>query len=265
MQLVGQTICHSTFGNGVVTGCGGDILTICFPAGEKKFIYPDAFAGHLTLENSAMQRKIQGVLTAREEAKTARRQAAQAKQERRRRLCTLRITPHAQAVFDVRPEQRDALFSAWSVSTGTYVSGCSRGQPRIPDRLKPNSLCLLTGRADGAPEGERRILGAFMVEEDFFGSDCRDGIVKAHPVYRLELPRESCLRFWPYITREPSEQRWGRTALKYCANSTVERVLFDMKTMFLGTEKEEAAERFYQYYCLLNRLQARQTPELPGI
>ena len=43
MQLIGQSIKHVTFGKGVVTDWNGNVITVCFSAGEKKFIYPDAF------------------------------------------------------------------------------------------------------------------------------------------------------------------------------------------------------------------------------
>lgn len=44
MQLIGQPIKHVTFGKGVVTDWNGNVITVCFSAGEKKFIYPDAFS-----------------------------------------------------------------------------------------------------------------------------------------------------------------------------------------------------------------------------
>ena len=80
--------------------------------------------------------------------------------------------------------------------------------------MKPNSLCLLTKRGAGVQEASRRIIGAFMVGEDFFGADCRSGTVAAHPVHRVALRPEKGLAFWPYFTRDPEKQRWGKTALK---------------------------------------------------
>ena len=60
MQLIGQAIRHETFGKGIVTGWNRNILTVCFPGGDKRFLYPDAFARrHLTLRNQEMQAEIQ--------------------------------------------------------------------------------------------------------------------------------------------------------------------------------------------------------------
>lgn len=37
MQLIGQTVKHSAFGKGIVTGLSSDRVTINFSAGEKRF------------------------------------------------------------------------------------------------------------------------------------------------------------------------------------------------------------------------------------
>ena len=57
MQLIGQPIKHVTFGKGVVTDWNGNVITVCFSAGEKKFIYPDAFSNFLILKNADARRR----------------------------------------------------------------------------------------------------------------------------------------------------------------------------------------------------------------
>lgn len=250
MQLIGQPIKHGTFGKGVVTGWNDTTITICFSAGEKKFLYPDAFSRFLHLKDDAMQREIQTLLRKREAAREAERQAIQESRQRDQHLRSLKISPQSQAVFDIKPEEYEALFSAWSVSTGCYVSGYSKGEPRVPERLKPNSMCLLTECAAGQPEKERRIIGAFMVEEDFLGRHCQDGIVRAHPEYRLQLQPEEQIPFWPYVVQEPEKQRWGKTVLKYMTNKIGEQILFDLKEQLLRDESRECAEAFYML-CLM--------------
>lgn len=256
MQLIGQAVCHGIFGKGIVTDCGNNILTIYFSQGEKKFIYPDAFSKHLTLQNSAMQRDVQGLLKRKAAAELAEKQAIRKEQERKHLLYHLKISPNAQAVFHIKPEEEKELFSTWSVSTGCYLSGYSKGEPRIPDRLKPNSLCLLTKCANGTPEKERHIIGAFMVGEDFFGSLCLDGMIESHPVYRLKLHPENQPLFWPYIDQEPPK-RWGQTVFRYFPNAIVGEILYNMKELVRNTESAESAEQFYQYFCKLNRLPPR--------
>lgn len=258
MQLIGQTIHHKAFGIGVVTDWMDNILTICFSQGEKRFLYPDAFSDYLTLRDRTLQREIRGVLKKKEKAKESKRQAIQEEQERVYRLRNLKITPTAQAVFDVKSANRKDVFSTWSISTGRYLGGPARGQPRIPDRLKPNSLCLLTECEKGSPEQERRIVGAFMVKEDFLGSLCQGGIVEGHPLYRLALEPEEQLLFWPYFGTESPVQRWGNIAFKYVSNETMQRILFDMKQALYDPEKQELGDSFYSYFCRMNRFQYKQ-------
>lgn len=261
MQLIGQAIRHETFGKGIVTDWDRNTLTVCFSVGDKKFIYPDAFAKHLTLKNSAVQDKIQGILDARAAKKEAEQQAIQEEAERKSLLRNMRISPTSQAAFNITAGRETELFSAWAVSTGTYLSGYSKGEPRIPDRMKPNSLCLLTQREAGKQERDRRIIGAFMVEEDFFGAYCRNGVVNAHPTYRIALDTEKRLPFWSYVTEDATKQRWGNTTLKYFSNKTAERILFDMLELPDTAEEQEAAQQFYRYFCKINRLPVRETAE----
>lgn len=257
MQLIGQAIRHKTFGKGIVTGLDEDVLTVCFSDGNKKFIYPDAFSQYLTLRNSAMQEKIRSLLaeqTAREEAHW---QAVQDAQERKYRLQNFRISQNSQAAFQLNTEQEEQTWRRWAVSTGTYLSGCSKGEPRIPDRLKPNSLCLLTRRASGAPEEERRITGLFMVPEDFFGIYCRDGVIPAHPTWRAALAEPAQPLFWPYFAEDPTVRRWGNAAMKYFTTAVAERILFDLCTSGAAGENQPDFRAFYRYFCTLNRLSPR--------
>lgn len=142
MQLIGQPIKHGTFGKGIVTDWNDATITINFSAGEKKFIYPDAFSKFLHLKNDALQREVQKLLDKREAAKKAERQALQELHTRNNLLQNLKISPQTQAVFNIQPHQYEELFSTWSVSTGCYVSGNSKGEPhckvRGQQRLRPH-------------------------------------------------------------------------------------------------------------------------------
>lgn len=257
MQLIGQAIRHETFGKGVVTDCGEHTLTVCFSSGDKRFLYPDAFEKrHLVLRDTAMQDHIQGLLDRRDAQRTARRQAQQEEQERRAALQRLKLTRNSQAAFNILQAQMEDLIQTWTVSSGTYLSGPSKGEPRVPDRMKPNSLCLLTQRPQGGSEGDRRIIGGFMVREDFFGNACLDGMIQAHPEHRILLPRECQPLFWPYFSAAPEKQRWGNMALKYFAIETAEQILFDLKA-----RGPEEADRLYRYFCVLNRLPGLETEQ----
>ena len=263
MQLIGQPVKHITFGKGVVTDWSDRVITVCFNGGEKRFIYPDAFSDFLTLKNSDAQKKVQKLLNVREEEREAELKELQEIQEKKYMLQNLKFSPQSQAVFQIDAAQHDAVFSSWTVSTGCYLSGYSKGEPRVPERLKPNSMCLLTECGAEQPEHERRIVGAFMVAEDFLGSHCTDGMIPAHSTYRLQLPPEHQPLFWPYVVREPGKQRWGKTVFKHMSNRTGEKILFDLKELPLPEEAKSCAESFYRYYCKINRLQPQNETETP--
>ena len=145
MQLVGKAVGHKVFGQGIITDCSGNIVTVSFTQGDKKFIYPDVFANFLTLKNKSAQNKISEIYNKRLEVEVAQKQALQEERERRQRLYALKITPNSQAAFNIDLNDLDEVFSPGAVSTGCYLSGNSKGAPRIPSRLMPNSACLLTG------------------------------------------------------------------------------------------------------------------------
>lgn len=257
MQLIGQPIKHVTFGKGVVTDWSGNVITVCFSAGEKKFIYPDAFSNFLILKNADAQKKVQHLLDVREEERETELKELQERQEKKHLLENLKLSPQSQAVFHIDPEQHEAVFSSWTVSTGCYLSDYSKGEPRIPDRLQPNSMCLLTERPNGGSEAERRIVGTFMVEDDFIGSRCTDGVIQAHPAHRIQLPPERQPLFWPYVSKEPEKQRWGKMAFRYMSIRTGEKILFNCKENAFTANEKSRAERFYRYYRKLNRLPPR--------
>ena len=253
MDLIGQPIKHKTFGSGIVTDLSDGIVTICFQNHEKRFIYPDAFHSFLVLKDREAQRHIENQIKDQEAAAQQARQAEQAEQERKNKLLNFRITANSHAVFHVASEQIDQIIRTCQVSTGTYLSGYSRGTPRIADRMKPNSVCLLTTRRAGKNEEERNIIGAFMVREDFFGEDVHDGVIKGHLQHRIFLPEESRLLFWEHLGQN-ALPRWGNTAFKYCSEDVINKILADMTELLNTSKQKDTAIAFYRYFCKINRL-----------
>jgi len=253
MDLIGQPIKHKTFGSGIVTDLSDGIVTICFQNNEKRFIYPDAFHNFLTLKDRKAQQYIENQIKDRGIAARKERQAEQAERDRKNKLLNFQITANSHAVFHVAPNQIDQVIRTCQVSTGTYLSGSSRGMPRAADRLKPNSVCLLTTRLAGRNEQERNILGAFMVEQDFFGENVHDGIISGHPQYRIFLPEKPQLFFWKYFGQD-TQPRWGNTAFKYCSGDAINKILGGMTELLNQSEQKNTAMDFYRYFCKINRL-----------
>ncbi len=253
MDINGQAIRHKTFGCGVVTALTANTITVCFSEGEKKFIYPDAFREYLVLKDKNIQRHITAQIAKKDAELNRQRQAEQAEQERRQKLLNFSITANSHAAFDIIPEHAEQTCKTCMVSTGRYLSGYSKGQPRIAERLKPNSVCLLTERQSRQPEQERRMIGAFMVREDFFGKDVHDGLIEGHHKYQMRVPPENVLLFWNYFDQNATP-RWGNTAFKYCSGTVMNHILSEMTQLLENTEQKESALAFYQYFCKINRL-----------
>ncbi|HWQ51192.1 MAG TPA: hypothetical protein VN369_05240 [Terriglobales bacterium] len=260
MNIVGQPVRHRTFGPGVITALTGGIATVCFQDSEKKFIYPDAFKDFLTLRDRGIQQCIEEQAACKEAAIQERNQEEQAQRNRRQKLLNFKVISNSHAAFNIPPEHAGQVCETYMLSTGTYLNGYSKGQPRVADRIKPNSVCLLTSRPDGQAEPKRRILGACMVAEDFFGEDNRDGIIEGHPQYRLAVPAERQMLFWEYFNRS-TPPCWGKTPFKYCSGEMIHKILFKLMEFSETAAQREASIEFYEYFCKRNLLPPLMPPD----
>lgn len=258
MQLQGQTVRHKLFGNGVIEGFSNEIITVKFAQGSKRFIYPDAFTRFLMLENAAMQKEIRQKCDRLRQEEEAEKKREYKERESRWKIRAMKIMPESQAAFHVENEDAAKIIRCGELSTGCYLSGKSKGEPRVPIRLKPNSACLLTGLPGSGEERDRIISGALMVKEDFWGKQFRNGIVECHGKYKITLPSGSVLRYWNYFQHGQLYPRWGRVAFQYFSNDIMLEILLDMAKILADTEQEAVANEFYQYFCAMNRLSAGQ-------
>ena len=91
MQLLGQPVRHNAFGTGVITGLSGNIITIDFAQGEKRFQYPDAFSRFLTLKDAGKQNEIRAGYERRLRAERAERQKELERQERLGKIRSMKL------------------------------------------------------------------------------------------------------------------------------------------------------------------------------
>ena len=110
MQLLGQPVRHNAFGTGVITGLSGNIITIDFAQGEKRFQYPDAFSRFLTLKDAGKQNEIRAGYERRLRAERAERQ----KELERQELLFERLL-QGQAAY---PQQAQAEFGVSADNSG---------------------------------------------------------------------------------------------------------------------------------------------------
>ena len=257
-QLLGQPVKHISFGKGIISGFSGNIVTVQFPAGEKKFLYPEAFLKFLTLKDIDRQAEVTEKCNEKIRSKRAKDKELTRNHEYMKKIHTMKITPNSQAAFDVSTNDAEKIIESGVLSTGLNLSGYSKGKPRIPSRLKPNSVCLITGLAENEKEIERHILGTFMVDDDFWGEDCSNGIVKSHDKYKAYIPAGVNLSYWNYFENNGSVPCWGKVSFKYFPNIIMQKILFDMTELLSGTNQESIITEFYQYFCQINRLSIKQ-------
>lgn len=62
MQLVGSKVIHKLFGSGVITEHTGRYITVSFAAGDKKFVYPEAFRTSMRAADPQLSLAIHQVL-----------------------------------------------------------------------------------------------------------------------------------------------------------------------------------------------------------
>ncbi|MBW4084281.1 hypothetical protein [Paenibacillus sp. S150] len=60
MNLMNEQVSHVRYGKGTVASHDGGRITVVFPegAGEKSFLYPEAFEHHLSISDPGIQKKI---------------------------------------------------------------------------------------------------------------------------------------------------------------------------------------------------------------
>ena len=254
MHLIGETIEHEQFGKGVVTFCDKGIITVDFAEGRKSFVYPDAFEAYLVPQDTGSQEKINDLLVKRKLEEKQKQIRDLEHQKKLAHLRSIRIPSAGQAVFDLSLQKDNDPLQTLECTTGFYLSGLSKGKPRIPEKVHFNTMCILTRCPEGQPENTRQILAIAMVAENFQGETCQSGRIPLKADYVLKLQRP--LAIWPYMEKEP-RKAWGQTSFKYISNQIGEEILKDIRQHLMGTEEEQKAKAFYRYYCECNHLPQR--------
>lgn len=279
MKLINKLATHKQFGEGSIVEHNDSYVLIKFPLGNKKFVFPDAFGTYLTLNDKKTAEEVRVIKEKREEEQERidlenkreldlQRKEEQQLLEQERLLKNLKIHPCAQAVFWVKEEDHDMVFTDWSVFTGETKSGVHAGQPNRPARLHQNSACLLTARDPGKAEKNRRILGAFMVHEEFVGKLCGDGIVSAHSKYKIQLSEEEAekMLFWDYYRNEksPSNMTWNTGKYRYFDNLWMAQILKDMISLKSDSKERKQVQEFFEHFCKMNQIKESEIPKPNG-
>lgn len=250
MNLIGASVKHKKFGDGLVTGQLKNKISISFGKEEKLFVYPDAFPEFLTLDNQELQDYVVRLSEKQERRSEAKLMRFLWEHKHRKRLRAMKILNKSQVVYNIPTEVTAKLEL---LETGNILSGVNKGLARVPSKVQPNTAILLTQSLDGR-EDSRKIIGLAMVDSYFWGKECKDGQIKLHQRYQLFFAPEQQPKLWDYFSAQNFAKKWGDIPFKYVVNSLMDEAVFRLCTKLLGTDQEQAAKEFYQYYCFVNQL-----------
>ncbi|MCM3086975.1 malate synthase [Bhargavaea ginsengi] len=279
MNLLNKKVTHERFGTGKVVNLDDSRIEVDFGTESKKFIFPDVFGKHLVLHDESTAQSLKEMIEEKEserkeeelqkeEEKELHRKKQELRAEHEKLMKNHKLHPQSQMVIWLEPEDQYHAFSKWKVFSGEIKSGKNKGKPNKPIRLHQNSAVLLTARDSDKPEEDRQILGVYMVDEEFIGRQCEDGIVPAHSVYRIRLTEQesSEMPFWKYYSNDknPDKMTWNTGIYRYFDNSSVAQILRDIIALKSDPEEQELAQQFFDHFCKMNQIMEQELPQPDG-
>lgn len=280
MNLINKKVTHKFFGMGSIVKQTESSVEINFSTENKLFVFPDVFGKHLELHDQSaaifmkeINQKKEAEQEKIEKQKEEERQLQRMKQELRleheRLMNQFKLHPESQMVFWCDAEEKTRSFSEWRVFSGVVKSGNDKGKPNKPIRLHQNSAVLLTEKNSNMPGEERRILGVYMVNEEFIGKLCEDGYISAHSKYKLQLTEQEsyALPSWDtYLNKNASKKTsWNTGKYRYFQNSWMAQILLDIALLKNDPKEREQAHQFLKHFCKMNKIIVQELPNYQGL
>ena len=279
MNLINKKVTHKRFGMGNIVKHNDSSIEIHFASENKMFVFPDVFEKHLKLHDKSDAKSLEEIIQKKEdeqreeewkkeEGKKLQRKKQKLRLEHEKLMKHHKLHPESQMVFWCDTEEQNSSFSEWKVFSGIIKSGNNKGKPNKPIRLYQNSAVLLTARDSSMSEKDRRILGVYMVNEDFVGKLCEDGYIPAHSKYRLQLTEQESdqLLFWEYYVNEKSPEKvaWNTGKYRYFDNSWMAQILLDIISLKSDPNERELAQQFFEHFCKMNQITEQELPKPNG-
>ncbi|WP_404331778.1 malate synthase [Mesobacillus maritimus] len=279
MNLINKKVTHKRFGMGSIVQHNDSSIEIHFATETKKFVYPDVFGEHLILHDKSVANSLEKIIQKKEmerkaeewkkeEEKKLQRKNQELRLEHEKLMKKHKLHPESQMVFWCDTEEQSRSLSEWQVFSGEIKSGTNKGKPNKPIRLHQNSAVLLTAIDSDIPEKDRRILGVYMVNEEFIGKLCEDGNIPAHSKYRLQLTEQESdqMLFWKYYVNEktPHKMTWNTGKYRYFDNLWMAQILLDIVSLKSDPKERELAQQFFEHYCKMNQITDRELPKPDG-
>jgi len=279
MNLINKKVTHKHFGTGSIVKQNDSSIEIHFASENKMFVFPDVFGKYLKLHDKSDALSLEKIIqkkemerkeeeSKKEKEKKLQRKKIELRWEHEKLMKNHKLHPESQMVFWCDTEEKNSSFSEWEVFSGVLKSGNNKGKPNKPSRLHQNSAVLLTAIDSGMPEKDRRILGVYMVNEDFIGKLCIDGNIPAHSKYRIQLTEQESdqLLFWKYYINEkfPEKMTWNTGKYRYFKNLWMAQILLDIVSLKSDQNERELAQQFFKHFCKMNQITAQELPKPNG-
>lgn len=280
MNLINKKVTHMRFGTGSIVNQNDYVIEIHFETENKKFVFPDAFGKHLKLHEQSAAHSLEKIIHEKEmereqeerkkdEAIQRYRKNLELRLEHEKLMKNHKLHPESQMAFWCDSEEQIRAFTEWKVFSGVIKTGNNKGKPNKPIRLHQNSVCLLTARDSDMPEKDRRILGVYMMKENFIGKLCENGMIPAHSEYRLQLTKQESdqMLFWNYYANEksPDSMTWNSGKYRYFDNVWMAQILFDMVSLKNDPKERELAQQFFEHFCKMNAISDHELPKPNGV
>ena len=148
----------------------------------------------------------------------------------------------------------------WKAMAGIVQNGDRKGQPMHLNQVQPNSLCILTTRDPYSTEDQRYIFAAFLVDDTYGGDDLDEGFVTTRSEFRLQLSPEEAhkMLFWNYHAngKQPEMVAWNSGLHRYMTDEQAAQILRDIASLKQNTRDAELAQRFFETFCALTKIDA---------
>lgn len=247
MNIVGKSVLHIKFGEGVIVEQWENKMKVDFGSNAKYFVYPDAFEKFFQTVDGETEKIINKELEALNEI----RKKAEYEKEVMMYKIASKNKPSFHGVFDLTEDEFELFKNLWSVST-VRNNKSTKVEIKLQEKLNMNSACILTIKEKGKKECERKIMGFFMPEEDFIGTNCISGVITAHEKYRIVLNCDEPIYFWDFFCEEQRLRCWSRRKLKYLPTITVQGILNRIVDMDIDDDLKEEIIDFHRYFSEVN-------------
>ncbi|CAM5188833.1 Malate synthase OS=Lysinibacillus sphaericus OX=1421 GN=LS41612_03230 PE=4 SV=1 [Lysinibacillus sphaericus] len=279
MNLINKKVTHKRFGMGSIVKHNESIIEIHFATENKMFVFPDVFGKYLKLHDKSDAQLIEKIIQKKEierkeeemrkeEEKKLQRRNQKLRLEHEKLMKHHKLHPESQMVFKCDTEEQTSSLLEWKVFSGAIKSGNNKGKPNKPNRMHQNSAVLLTALDSGMSEKDRRILGVYMVNEDFIGMLCEDGNIPANSKYRLQLTEQESnqLLFWKYYIdkKYPNKMTWNTGKYRYFDNLWMAQILLDIVSLKSEPTEREFAQQFLKHFCKMNQITVHDLPKPNG-